>query len=287
MIRKVHLLGNLGEKFGPVWNVHCTTVSECLRLIECQADGFKKYLVDIANQGTNFAVRTGEELIGTGEELYMNVNAEDVYITEVPAGAGGWGKIIVGALIIVAAIAIVFATGGTALSAAAAAGQMVGTGFAATMSAGWAALGNMALAQIAVMTLASIGLNLVMAGVNELMMPKPDKGKSAGAFFSGPVNTIKQGQPVPLLYGELIVGGAPISVSFTKSKITSTGYVYNSVVSVPDQTQLYSGGSPEMPVTPGSPSGNTDSSQFIDIDKYLRQAGQLSLNGSVVAGPLI
>lgn len=283
MIRKVHLLGNLGEKFGPVWNVHCTTVSECLRLIECQADGFKKYLVDIANQGTNFAVRTGEELIGTGEELYMNVNAEDVYITEVPAGAGGWGKIIVGALFIIAAVALTFATGGAILGGLGISGASFGT----TLAVGAANLGAFGLTQIAVMTLASIGLNLIMAGVNELMMPKPDKGKSAGAFFSGPVNTIKQGQPVPLLYGELIVGGAPISVSFTKSKITSTGYVYNSVVSVPDQTQLYSGGSPDMPVTPGSPPGNTDSSQYIDIEKYLRQAGQLSLNGSVVAGPLL
>lgn len=275
MIRKVHLLGNLGEKFGPVWNVHCTTVSECLRLIECQADGFKKYLVDIANQGTNFAVRTGEELIGTGEELYMNVNAEDVYITEVPAGAGGLGKIIVGAAFLVAAIFAPWALGLTTTVTTASAGAV-----SVTMSLSFAG-------QVAAMTLASIGLNLIMAGVNELMMPKPSKGKSAGAFFSGPVNTIKQGQPVPLLYGELIVGGAPISVSFTKSKITSTGYVYNSVTSVPDQTQLYSGGSPDMPVTPGSPSGNTDSSQFIDIDKYLRQAGQLSLNGSVVAGPLL
>jgi len=280
MIRKVHLLGNLGEKFGPVWNVHCTTVSECLRLIECQADGFKKYLVDITNQGTNFAVRTGQELLETGDELYMNVNAKDVYITEVPAGAGGWGKIIVGALLVIAAVALAYVGGVAALAAAGGQAAVAGASFGAIVSAGFSG-------SIALVALASIGLNLIMAGVNELMMPKPDKGKSAGAFFSGPVNTIKQGQPVPILYGELIVGGAPISVSFTKSKITSTGYVYNSVVSVPDQTQLYSGGSPEMPVTPGSPAGNTDSSQFIDIDKYLRQAGQLSLNGSVVAGPLL
>lgn len=209
------------------------------------------------------------------EELYMNINKEDVYITEVPAGSGGWGKIIVGALFIVAAIFAPWALGLTTTVTTTAAG-------AATVTMGLSAVGS-----LVAMTLASIGLNLIMAGVNELMMPKPDKGKSAGAFFSGPVNTIKQGQPVPLLYGELIVGGAPISVSFTKSKITSTGYVYNSVNSVPDETQRYSGGSPEQPVTPGSPAGNPDSSQFTDIDKYIRQAGQLSLNGSVVAGPLL
>lgn len=209
MIRKVHLMGNLGEKFGSVWNVHCTTVSECIRLIECQTDNFKKYLIDIVNQGTNFSVRTGKELLETGEELYMNVNAEDVYITEVPSGSGGWGKIIVGALLVIAAIAITLALGPGA-------GASVGTAFASLGTA----------AQVGITILASIGLNLIMAGVNELLMPDAQKGKPGGAIFNGPVNTIKQGQPVPLLYGELIIGGAPISVSYTKNAPSSRGITY-------------------------------------------------------------
>lgn len=211
MIRKVYLLGNLGEKFGPVWNVHCTTVSECLRLIECQADGFKKYLIDIVNQGTNFAVRTGEELLETGEQLYMNLNAEDVYITEVPAGSGGLSKIIVGALMIIAAVTYVAVTGDVLTGA-----KTLGAAFASLTPA----------QTFFVVTAFSIGLNLVMAGVNELLMPKVDKGKSEGSLFSGPINTVKQGQPVPLLYGELIVGGAPISVSFTKTSIGFSGFAF-------------------------------------------------------------
>jgi predicted phage tail protein len=214
-MKRIHLLGNLGEKFGPLWRANCSTVSEALRLIECQCPDFKKYLIDIVEQGTNFAVRTGEELLETGEELFMNVTEEDVYITEVPVGSGGWGKIIVGAILIVAAIAFVVITSGAGLSALSSAGAFA------------SAFGQLTLGQaIFAVTLASIGLNLIMAGVNELLMPKPDKGKQGGAFFSGPINTVKQGQPVPVLYGELIVGGAPISVSYTKSKITTTGYVY-------------------------------------------------------------
>jgi len=201
-MKRIHLLGNLGEKFGPLWRANCSTVSEALRLIECQCPDFKKYLIDTVEEGTNFAVRTGKELLETGEELYMNITEEDVYITEVPVGSGGWGKIIVGAILIVAAIVLAFIPGTQMLSAAAA--QAFYTGAA---------------------IFASIGLNLIMAGVNELLMPKPDKGKQGGAFFSGPINTIKQGQPVPLLYGELIVGGAPISVSYTKSRTATTGYV--------------------------------------------------------------
>jgi predicted phage tail protein len=217
-MKRIHLLGNLGEKFGPLWRANCSTVSEALRLIECQCPDFKRYLIDTVEEGTNFAVRTGKELLETGEELYMNLTEDDVYITEVPVGSGGWGKIIVGALLIIAAIVYISVTGdvGGGLKA-------LGASFEA-LSAGQAAFA---------IGLASIGLNLIMAGVNELLMPKPDKGKAGGAFFSGPINTIKQGQPVPLLYGELIVGGAPISVSYTKSRTATTGYVYSGATAGP------------------------------------------------------
>jgi predicted phage tail protein len=219
-MKRVHLLGTLGEKFGPLWRANCSTVSECLRLIECQCPDFKKYLIEIVEEGTNFAVRTGQELLETGEELFMNVNEDDIYISEVPVGSGGWGKIIVGALLIVGAIAITLATGGGGAAGLGAAFTKVGVTYGV-------------YAQIGIIMLASIGLNLIMAGVNELLMPKPDKGKAGGAFFSGPVNTIKQGQPVPVLYGELIVGGSPISVSYTKSKIASRGYVYTDATAGP------------------------------------------------------
>jgi predicted phage tail protein len=223
-MKRIHLLGNLGEKFGPLWRANCSTVSEALRLIECQCPDFKKYLIDAVEEGTNFAIRTGEELLETGEELYMNVTEDDVYITEVPAGSGGWGKIIVGAILIIAAVVLAFIPGTQMLSAAAA--QAFYTGAA---------------------IFASIGLNLIMAGVNELLMPKPDKGKQGGAFFSGPINTVKQGQPVPLLYGELIVGGSPISVSYTKSRTATTGYVYSDATAGPPPAGTTSTSNPYTP----------------------------------------
>jgi predicted phage tail protein len=233
-MKRIHLLGNLGEKFGPLWRANCSTVSEALRLIECQCPDFKKYLIDVVEQGTNFAVRTGEELLETGEELFMNVTEDDVYITEVPVGSGGWGKIIVGAILIIGAIAITLATGGGAAAGLGAAFAQVGATYGV-------------FAQVGIIMLASIGLNLIMAGVNELLMPKPDKGKQGGAFFSGPINTIKQGQPVPLLYGELIVGGAPISVAYTKSRTATTGYVYSDATAGPAPAGTTSTSNPYTP----------------------------------------
>ena len=233
-MKRIHLLGTLGEKFGPLWRAKCSTVSEALRLIECQCPDFKKYLIDAVEEGTNFAVRTGEELLETGEELYMNVTKDDVYITEVPAGSGGWGKIIVGALLVIATIVVAV--------------------FFPYLLPGWmttvgttGAVGLSAAGTAVMFGIASIGLNLIMAGVNELLMPKPDKGKQGGAFFSGPINTIKQGQPVPLLYGELIVGGAPISVAYTKSRTATTGYVYSDATAGPAPAGTTSTSNPYTP----------------------------------------
>jgi hypothetical protein len=101
--------------------------------------------------------------------------------------------------------------------------------------------GGVTLTQIGGSFLFATGLSLFMQGVNELLMPKPDKNKDKNAVFSGPVNNVKQGQPVPLLYGELIVGGAPISATFTKTKITSTGIAYNSARSTYESTVAYDG----------------------------------------------
>ena len=65
---------------------------------------------------------------------------------------------------------------------------------------------------------ASLGTALMLGGVMQLLSPQqkglsakdsPDNGASYN--FNGPVNTTAQGNPVPLLYGELIVGSAVIS----------------------------------------------------------------------------
>lgn len=58
----------------------------------------------------------------------------------------------------------------------------------------------------------------MLAGVAQLLSPQkvglsttdgPNNGASYN--FNGPVNTTAQGNPVPLLYGELIIGSATVS----------------------------------------------------------------------------
>ena len=62
----------------------------------------------------------------------------------------------------------------------------------------------------------TVGTNLALAGVSQLLAPGPEteEQQEEGYLFNGPVNNIAQGLPVPVCYGELMVGGSPISVSF-------------------------------------------------------------------------
>ena len=61
--------------------------------------------------------------------------------------------------------------------------------------------------------------------MTELMAPGPetDSKQEEGYLFSGPTNNMQQGLPVPVCYGELLVGGAPMSVSFRPEIMSQYG----------------------------------------------------------------
>ena len=58
------------------------------------------------------------------------------------------------------------------------------------------------------------------------MTPESPSEAGDSYLFDGPQNNTKQGVPVPLLYGELIVGGAITNFGFIDRKISyqQTGY---------------------------------------------------------------
>ena len=65
-----------------------------------------------------------------------------------------------------------------------------------------------------------------MSGVIGYMTPESPSESGDSYLFDGPQNNTKQGVPVPLLYGQLIVGGAITNFGFIDSKISyeQTGY---------------------------------------------------------------
>ena len=78
--------------------------------------------------------------------------------------------------------------------------------------------------------LASMGAAMALSGVAQLLTPQqrllsvkdgPDNGASYN--FNGPVNTTAQGNPVPVIYGEMIVGSATISAGIYSETRRSAG----------------------------------------------------------------
>jgi len=213
---KVYLIGELGEKFGSEWTMDAARISDVFNLISCQRKGFKQYIIDKVNKGVNFTIQKGEDFISE-EELELSLSNNDLIITAIPAGSGSVGKIVVGVILLV--------TVAWALAAAAAASGTVG-GLAGGLTTG---AGSAAVLSTPGLALASIGLSLVMGGIQELLLPEPGRDSVAqdSYLFSSGINAIKEGFPVPVVYGELEVVGKPISVNYVTEKPEVSGWNYS------------------------------------------------------------
>ena len=210
-MQTVYLNGGLSQ-FGEKWTTQCKDIASIFKLIECQTPGFKKYLTDAAEADVGFEIQRGSEFLENPEELLLSLNDEDIIITEVPSGSKGGGSKILAAI----AIAVVtFYTAGALTSSAALASTFGGN-----------AAGYAAAAKVVASVGYSIATNLAITGITQLLAPGPETepDKKDSYLFSGPSNNGRQGLPVPILYGELIVGGMPISAYYSNSRfIASSG----------------------------------------------------------------
>lgn len=187
--KKIHLLGELAQ-FGETWTTTESTLVSIFKLIECQQKGFKSFLMEALDSGLELAIVSANGLsIDNPLEIYMNnLVEEDLFITLIPAGSGkGWGKILAG-------VFIAFVSFYTFGAAAAAGGKAAG----AALNIGY-----------------SVAVSLALQGVTQLLTktPQTQKEEEGPGLFNGPINTVKSGKPVPILYGELLIGGAPIHVN--------------------------------------------------------------------------
>jgi len=202
-MQKVYLNGSIADKFGSFYEVNCRSVKDIFKLFSCQLDGFRQYMVDAAEAGVGFEIIKGSKVLTEENHLLLGLEDEDIIITEIPAGAKGAVKIILAIVIIVVA----FYTGPAGWGAA---GSFMAQGGAVGFGA-----------QLAV----SLAVSLAISGITELLMSPPEvdgtdyANESDGYLFNGPTNNIKYGQAIPIAYGELRIGGAPISSYYQGSPI--------------------------------------------------------------------
>ena len=234
----VKLMGELGEKFGTDWKCQKSSVREVLKLIDCQVDGFKEYLAECHVKNIAFSLQNGNDFIEEFDELGLEgVLKDTLIITPVPAGSGkGLGKLIAGLLLITA---LIFMPGTAGMFANTTAGSTLMTSSGTMMAAQSASLAQLAggtylaggagATAVAGATIglsyggvavAMLGVNLALTGLAEMSAPDAGKMESDPAFlFNSSNSNIEQGQPVPVLYGKLKIGGTPISQGFQSGAI--------------------------------------------------------------------
>lgn len=197
MLRTVHLHGRLGKEFGRSHRFDVATAGEALRALNCAFPGrFVKALQD-----GYYKVVRGDKRNGLHLDLDLvnqfNLGLADLHIIPVAKGAAsntakGTTKIVLGAALVGSAI---FLSGGVLATPLAASGILSGTTYGAV---------------------AALGLGLALSGASTLLAKPAGQSTEASNALSvngGNIgNSGKQGDAIPLIYGECLVGSTPISV---------------------------------------------------------------------------
>jgi predicted phage tail protein len=180
ILRTVRLYGVLGAQFGREHKLAVSSPQEAIRALSVLIEGFERFLLTAKEQGFTFAVFNGKRNISR-EELDFS-GQEDIRIAPVIIGSKNAGvfQTILGAVMVVAGV------------------FLWATPFGAPM----------------VMT----GVGMMLGGVVQMLSPMPgglarreDPDNKPSYAFGGPVNSIAQGNPVPIGYGKRRIGGAIIS----------------------------------------------------------------------------
>ena len=186
MKRKVYLQVEIAERYGSEFEFYVDSFSDTFKLLQANFPDFKKFLVECEERNIGFTLQRGEEFINDEDDLLVPLKNEDLIIAAVPVGSkSGMGKIFAAL-----AIAVLFVIPGAQGTAMIALGETATT-FASTLA-----------------------VNLALQGVAQLMAPDPsvDEDEPQSYMFNGTQQNIVEGDPVPLLYGELRVPGRMIGM---------------------------------------------------------------------------
>jgi predicted phage tail protein len=199
MMRAIHLHGKLGKEFGQSLRFDVETAAEALRALNC---AFPKRFVAAIEEGYYKIVR-GDKRTGMQLDLDLvnqfKLGLADLHIIPVAKGAAmsktakGTTKLVLGAALIGGAI---FFSGGVLATPLLSAGA-TGAGLFGGLT-----YGNIAL----------VGLGLALAGAATLLSkPAVNTASNSVSVNGGNIgNSGQQGNGIPLIYGECLVGTTPI-----------------------------------------------------------------------------
>jgi predicted phage tail protein len=195
-MRLIKVYGSLAKFLGQrSFRAAVSTPAEAVRFLVANFPSLQAHMAE-----HEYKVSAGRIQLPIGDEpqqLHMPIGSADVIrIVPVMAGAGnGFGQIIAGIALVAAAIFI----------------PGLGLG----------------LAGATVTQIGLLGGALILSGVSQLLSPVPklstgndtDADPKKSYSFSGIQNVSRSGVPVPIIYGEVLVGSVVISAGLTSDKV--------------------------------------------------------------------
>lgn len=199
-MRVIKVYGSLAKFLGQrSFRAAVSTPAEAMRFLIANFPGLREHMAE-----KYYKVGVGKTELAIGSEPeqlhYPTGKAEAIRIVPVISGAkSGLLNVIIG----VALIGLTIITGGFG-------GAAIGLFGAGTIGVGAAAIG--------------IGASLILGGVSQMLTPTPktsydETNPSKSYNFSGIQNVSRQGVPVPICYGEVLVGSAVISAGINAEDI--------------------------------------------------------------------
>lgn len=195
MLRRIKLYGPLAKFIGKrILRADVASAAEAVRFLLANWPELEKHMAD-----QHYRVSVGDYDLSL-DELHDPAGQQEIKIIPVVAGAGGaTGRILLGIGLIAASFLL---PGAGIFGATSIFGATAGTGILTTLGT----------------VFSGIGASLVLGGVAELLTPAPknklgkdsDDDPRKSYSFSGIQNVSRQGVPVPVIYGETIVGSVVI-----------------------------------------------------------------------------
>lgn len=196
MLRRIRVYGQLAKFLGRrVFQAEVASTAEAVRFLVANFPELERHMAE-----QHYRVSAGDWQQGL-DDLHHPIGQSDIRIVPVIGGAGGpVGRILVGAALIAGS----FFTGGATIGL---------LGLAAPLAVS--------------SVLAGVGASLVLGGVAQLLTPVPqtpsgpdsEQDPRKSFSFSGIQNTSRQGVPVPIVYGETLVGSVTISAGIDTVRV--------------------------------------------------------------------
>ena len=197
MLRKIKLYGELAKFLGKkTFEAEVHSAAQAIRFLVVNFPQLEAHMAD-----RYYKVSVGDWEIKQEEIHYPN-GQEDIKIVPIVGGEGGngVGRFLLGA----AFIGIGIASGGATFGAT----GFTGVGF---LGGATAVIGNIGIA------LALTGLSQMLTPVENVKEEEQDPRRSFN--FNGIQNTSRAGVPVPVIYGQTMVGSIVVSAGIENEQV--------------------------------------------------------------------